>query len=107
MRRRYRAAFAVTFRRYGASSWDIGVGRSVSWEEACFLLEAALADTGTELFAAVQGWRFPMSMPDMLLVTAAFGKDAYKVMPFDPEGHVSDVEVEQAHEELLSEIKFG
>lgn len=83
------------------------MGRSVSWEEACFLLEAAMDDTGTELFAAVQGWRFPMSRIDMLLVAAAYGKDAHKVMPFDPEGHVSDLEVEAAHEELLEEIKFS
>lgn len=97
----------ATFRSYGVSGWDIGIRRSVGWAEACDLVDAAMADTGTELFAAVSGWRFPMSMPELLMVTSAYGKDAHKVMPFDPDGQVSDAEVSAVHDELLSEIKFS
>ncbi|QZY52924.1 hypothetical protein [Leucobacter tenebrionis] len=79
----------------------------MSWGEACDLVEAALDDTGTELFAAVAGWRFPMSMPDLLLVTSAYGKEAHRVMPFDPEGQVTPEETQAAHDELLTEIQFS
>ena len=97
----------ATFRSYGVSGWDIGIGRSISWAEACDLVDAALEDTSTRLFAAVAGWRFPMSMPDLLLITAAFGKDAHKVMPFDPEGSITQAELESAHDDLLNEIHFS
>lgn len=97
----------ATFRRYGAPAWDIGIGRALPWAEACDLVEAALEDTGTELFAAVAGWRHPMSQVDMLLVVAAYGKNAYRVMPFDPAGQVTPAEVTAAHDELLAEIKFS
>lgn len=66
-----------------------------------------MSDTSTELFAAVAGWEYPMSMVDMLLVTSAYGKSTYKVLPFDPAGQVSPAEVEQAHDELLNEIRFS
>ena len=95
----------ATLRRYGVSLHN--VRSPAAWGEACDLVEAALNDTGTELFAAVAGWRFPMSMPEMLMVTSAYGKDAHKVMPFDPEGSVTDAEISDAHEELLNEIKFS
>src|SRR5690606_28011264 len=100
--RRHRVALVATFRRYGVSAW--GIGTTVSWAEACDLLEAAMNDTSTELFSAVTGWKFPLSQYEILMLAGTFGKDAYKVMPFDPEGQVSDAEVAQAHEELLAEI---
>lgn len=43
----------------------------------------------------------------MLLVVAAYGKNAHKVMPFDPAGQATPAEVEAAHDELLAEIKFS
>lgn len=95
----------ATLRRYGVSVHAISTPQG--WGEACDLVEAAMEDTGSELFAAVAGWRFPLSMGDILMVTSAYGKDAYKVMPFDPAGSVTDVEVADAHDELLSEIQFS
>lgn len=105
MWRRHRVALVATFRRYGVSAWDIG--RGVSWAEACDLLEAAMNDTRTELFAAIAEWRYPMSMVEMYQLVAEYGKNAYKVMPFDPEEQVSQAEIDAAHEELLSSIKFS
>ena len=97
----------ATFRRYGVSIDKIGIGQPFSWAEACDLVEAAMSDSSTELFAAVAGWDFPMSHVEMLLVIAAYGKESYKVMPFDTRSQVSDEEVAAAHEELLEEIKFS
>lgn len=95
----------ATLRRYGVSAREINTPQA--WGEACDLVDAAMSDTGTELFAAVAGWRHPMSQTDMLLVVAAYGKNAHKVMPFDPAGQVTSAEVTAAHDELLSEIKFS
>lgn len=64
-------------------------------------------DTRTELFAALAEWKFPMSQVDMYLLVAAYGKNAHRVMPFDPDGQVTSAEVSAAHDELLSEIKFS
>lgn len=96
----------ATFRSaYGCSAWEIGV--SVSWAEACDLVDAALGDTGTALFAAAAGWEWPIAMPEMLTVAAAYGKEYAKVMPFSSGDKVSAAETEQAHAELLGEIRFG
>ncbi len=107
MWRDHRQALVVTFRRYGLSAWEIGT--KVSWAEACDLLDAALQDTGTEIFAATAGWQFPLSRAEMLLVIAAYGKQAMKVMPFTGHGEEqpTEVEVAQAHAELLNEIQFS
>ncbi len=96
----------ATFRSaYGCSAW--GIGLSVSWAEACDLVDAALGDTGTALFAAAAGWEWPTTMPEMLTVAAAYGRDYARVMPFSSGDKVSAAEIEQAHDELLSEIRFG
>lgn len=86
------------------SAWEIG--RGVSWAEACDLVDQALVDTSTELFASVAGWRYPASMPLLLLVASSVGKA--EVMPWhNPQQSVDPVEVEAANSELLEEIIFS
>ncbi|WRS30604.1 hypothetical protein U6G28_02640 [Actinomycetaceae bacterium MB13-C1-2] len=105
-----RVALTATFRsHYNCSAWDIGIGHSVSWGEALSLVEAALADTTTPLFVALSDWDYPASIVDLLSIRGTYGKQADKVLPFDPNGgsSVSDAEMEAAHKELLSEIKFS
>lgn len=104
-----RVALAATFRsHYNCSAWDIGIGRSVPWGEACDLVEAALQDTSTPLFVARSGWDYPASHVELLAVAADFGKQAAKVLPFNPNAgeRVSEEETVAAHEELLAEIRF-
>ena len=89
------------------SAWDIGIGRSLSWGEACDLLDAALDDSTTPLFAAVAGWDWPASMPEILSIVGTFGKEAHKVLPFNEDAPtVSDAEVAAAHESLQQHIRF-
>ena len=69
-------------------------------------MDQALDDTGTELFASVAKWRFPASMPTLLMLAATVGNNA--VMPWHgvPD-RVDPVEVEAANSELLEEIIFS
>lgn len=102
-------ALVATFRRhYGVSAWNIGIGHDLSWAEAVDLLDAALEDSSTEIFAAVASWDYPLSMAEMLAVIGDFGKDAEKVLPFRASSspQVSEAETAAAHEELLAEIIF-
>ena len=86
------------------SAWEIG--RSLSWAEACDLVDQALDDTGTELFASVAKWRFPASMPTLLMLAATVGNNA--VMPWHgvPD-RVDPADEAAAHTELLEEIRFS
>ena len=100
----------ATFRNfYHVSAWDIGVGRTVGWAEACDLVDAALEETGTPLFAAVAGWRWPATMQELMITTGLFGKSAEAALPLPAASdarQVSAAEEQRAHEELLEEIKF-
>lgn len=74
--------------------------------EALSLVEAALADTSTELHASVAGWWYRASMPELLLVTAATHGSA-AAMPWRAESDApTDAEIAAAHAELLGEIRF-
>lgn len=95
----------ATLLRYGVSAREIRTPSQ--WGDACDLVDAAMSDTGTELFAAVAEWDHPMSRVDMLLVVAQYGKKSHEVLPFGRASDVSDEEVSAAHEELLNEIKFS
>lgn len=95
----------ATFRsKYSVSAWEIG--KSLSWAEAVDLVDEALDDTGTELFASVAKWRFPASMPTLLMLAATVGNDA--VMPWHgvPD-RVDPADEAAAHAELLEEIRFS
>lgn len=97
---------SATFRRrYGVSVWSVGT--SVSWGEACDLVDAALADTSTEICAAVAGWRYPASLPELALTASALGKNSVAVMPWhrEPE-RATDEEIARVHAELIAEIRF-
>ena len=100
----------ATFRHfYHVSAWDIGLGRSVSWAEACDLVDAALDETSTPLFVAVAGWKWPATMPELMITTGLFGKSAAEALPLPTANdgrQVSAAEEQRAHEELLEEIKF-
>lgn len=67
--RAHPAAFAVTMRRLGVSV--AAIGSTVSWAEAYDLVVGALEDTSTPLFAAVSGWAFPASMPELVAMAGA------------------------------------
>lgn len=90
------------------SAWDIGLGRSVGWAEACDLVDAALEETSTPLFVAVAGWKWPATMQDLMITTGLFGKGAEAALPLPASGRgqVSAEEERQAHAELLEEIRF-
>ena len=81
----------------------------MSWGEAVDLADAALADSGTELFAASAGWRYPASSVDLLLIASATsGGDNERLMPwYQPPEMPTDAEVAMAHAELLEEIQFS
>lgn len=71
-------------------------------------MDAALGDSSTELFAAVNEWDYPASMVDIILMGAQLGKDGADLMPWAirrPEP-VTAEEVEAAHAELAEEIRF-
>jgi hypothetical protein len=81
----------------------------VGWGEAVDLADAALADSGTELYAAVAGWRYPASMTDLVLMSAAVqGESGERVMPwYQPPEMPTEDEIAAAHAELLEEIQFA
>lgn len=78
------------------------------WAEAVDLIDAASGDTTTELGAALAGWSYPASVPELMLVAAVVGKRAESVMPWatEPERPTDD-EVAAVHAELLDEIRFN
>lgn len=41
-----------------------------------------MGDTGSPLFAAVEGWAFPASMPELLQLAVTAGEGAERVMPW-------------------------
>lgn len=98
-------ALVATLLRYGVSVREMRT--PAQWGDACDLVDMAMGDTGTELFAAVAGWDHPMSRVDMLLVVAQYGEKSHEVLPFGRASDVSDEEVSAAHDELLAEIKFS
>lgn len=107
--RDYRPAIVATFRQcYGVSAWGIRIGGSISWGEAVDLVDAALEDTSTPLFAAVADWDWPISMPQVLMISGLLGDGAESFMPWNQEviSQVNSDEIEAAHQELLSEIRF-
>ena len=81
----------------------------MSWGEAVDLADAALNDSGTELYAAVVGWRYPASVVDLVLMSAAVGGDSEaQVMPwYQPPEMPSEEETAAVHAELLQEIHFA
>lgn len=86
---------------YGVSAWTVGV------VEALCLIDAALHDTGTELFAAVAGWSYPASRTDLLLLGAVM-ENASAVMPWAEQPDVpTEAEVAEVNARLLSEIRFA
>lgn len=105
--RDYRAAFTATFReKFHVSPHEIG--KSMPWSEACDLLEIALDDTSTPIAAALAGWRYPASIPDLVAMASRLGEKGKSVLPWEhPPTPPSEVEIRQAHDELLTEIKFG
>ncbi|MDJ1372761.1 hypothetical protein C7K25_15590 [Gulosibacter molinativorax] len=72
----------MTMRRYGVSPADVGDG--VTFGEAYDLVLAAMGDTSTPLYAAVQGWAFPASFPELVQIASAAGSPAAakKLMPW-------------------------
>lgn len=75
--------------------------------ELLALTEAALDDTSTPLFAAVAGWRFPASVPQIVTMGALVGERGEQMMPWhQPPPKVSDEETHAAHMQLLDEIHF-
>ena len=81
----------------------------MSWGEAVDLADAALSDSGTELYAAVVGWRYPASVVDLVLMSAAVSGDSEaRVMPWhQPPEMPSEEETAAVHAELLQEIHFA
>ncbi|MDJ1372752.1 hypothetical protein C7K25_15545 [Gulosibacter molinativorax] len=69
-------------RKYGVSPGDIGDG--VTFGEAYDLVVAAMGDTATPLYAAVQGWAFPASFPELVQLASSAGSPdaARKLMPW-------------------------
>ena len=111
MWRDHRPALTATFRSFGASAHDIGIGRSVPWAEAADLIEIASQDTSTQLFAGLAGWSYPASRPDLFLLQAQLGEAAAGVMPWATRDgeieQVTDEEIRAAHENLLAKIHFA
>ena len=92
-------------RRFGVSAYAIG--DSLSWPEAYDLVVASLADSSTPLFAVVQGWAFPASIPELLQLAAAAG-GSEKVMPWNLAAEkaekVSDEEIREGVAEIQALI---
>lgn len=80
---------------------------TVSWREACDLVEVAMNDSSTHLFAASAGWKYPASMPELVLMAVQVGKKGESVLPWNhaPE-RASAAEVAAVHAELMDEIRF-
>lgn len=72
-------------------------------------MDAALDDSSTELHAAVNGWAYPASMVDIILMGTQLGKDGADVMPWAIQrpATISAEEEAAAHAELLDEIRFS
>jgi hypothetical protein len=78
------------------------------WSEACDLLEDALSDTATPIAAALAGWRYPASIPDLVAMASQVGEEGKSVLPWNhPPAPPSEAEIKQAHDELLGEIRFA
>ncbi len=85
-----------------------GLGDALTWGEASLLLDAAAADTSTELGAYLAGWAYRATTPELIMIAAAVGKRALEIMPWaitSPE-QSSPVEVATALAQLEEEIVF-
>lgn len=86
--------------------WELST--PASWGQACTLVDAALEDSSTKLFAAVNGWDYPISMPELLLVIGLYGDKSERLLPFhDAQTHVTEEEHTAAVSELLEEIRIS
>lgn len=87
------------------SLWGAELGLS-TWGEIVALTRAAMADPSTRLGAKVVGWDYPATMPQLLQIVANFGKQAAKVLPFDPDAgdRPAEAEIAAAAAELEESI---
>lgn len=86
------------------------IGEALSWGEAADLVEAALTDPSTPLFAAINGWQYPASMSEILAIVAQFGKNSAQVLPFRPDdpaiGGVTEEQRAADQAEVEAEVIF-
>lgn len=80
------------------------------WVEAVALLEWALQEFSTPLFAAVNGWEYPVTRPEFYQLYSKY-KDTPSLLPFDPDtgesSHVTEEQRRKDQAEVESEVIFA
>lgn len=110
--RTHRPLVARTLRETaGVGLSDLGDG--LTWGEAKILLEEYASDPSTHLGAALAGWAYPASTPDLIALIAQIRdeKASKKLMPWvlklSPKQSAPAAEVALAEAELESGIVFS
>lgn len=96
---------------YGVGLSDLGDG--LTWGEAKILIEESADDPSTRFGAALAGWSYPASIPELISLTAQLRdkKAVEKLMPWALKTHsgpkATQSEIAEAEAELEAEIVFS
>lgn len=104
--------FITTMRSFGVSLHDLG--GTLSWAELLALTTMAANDTTTYLGAAIQGYAYRASVPDLVTVAANTGKRSEEVLPWgmaermraQAARHVTAHDIEVAQQQLARVSAF-